>query len=112
MRHAEVVLDSSDAHEFFDAGSDEIWGVVGIDKFRYAKNSKSVQEGDDGLDCSFVLSGVEHDKAGALFLHEENLRCASELTGLRNGHVVAVPSAKERCASEYRFVHCVRHLLF
>jgi hypothetical protein len=111
VRDAEVVLDSSDTHEFLDAGFDDIGGIVGIDVLGYAKNRKSVQEGDYRFDCSFVLGRVEHNEAGPFLLHQEDFCSAGEETRQGDGHVIAVPSAEERCVCENSFVHRIWHFL-
>lgn len=111
MRDAEVVLDSSDTHEFFDAGFNDVGSIVGIDILGYAKNRKSVQEGNDRFDCSFVLGRVEHDKAGPFLLHQEDLCSAGEKARERDGQVIAMPSAEERCVCENSFVHRIWHFL-
>ena len=98
VRDAEIVCDTRNSHEFFSAGLNDVCCIVGVNVFRYAKNRECVQECDDCLNGRFVLGRMEHNESGSLFLHEKNFRGAGELACLRDRHVVAVPSAKERCA--------------
>ena len=63
------------------------------------------------LDCCFIFDCVQHHETRALFFHEKNFGRLSELTGARDGHVVAMPSTEERSASENCFIHCIWQLL-